>query len=267
LTFHFEVVDDRQLTPAVMLSSVYQTLQGTNAAAAEQSYRLSGEIDVAGQPGVKLRGIMAPNGLNTGAIQSALYMNERFEKAYGNAVEQPVVTGLHLRIEAIPERRTAVLESARLSRTEAHAGETVEVEVTLHPYQSKTQVIRIPVTLPATLTPGMVRIVVSDGGAVDRMTSPSGAVAQHAVGLADTVAQMNRAHSNDKIYVTLLEHSVQAVLETNALPEIPLSMANVLEPLKDDQRMQLSGESALALGSADVEYVVTGSQVLRLLVR
>jgi len=266
-TFHFEVVDDRQLTTAVMLSSVYQTLQGTNSAAAEQSYRLSGEINVAGQPGVKLHGIMAPNGLNTGAIQSALYVNERFEKMYGNAVEQPVVTGLHLRMETLPERRTAVLESARLSRTEAHAGETVEVEVTLHPYQSATQVIRMPITLPATLTPGVVRIVVSDGGAVDRMTSPSGAVALHAVGLADTVAQMNRAHSNDRVYVTLLEHAAQAVLETGTLPEIPVSMANVLEPLKDDQRMQLSGESALALGSADVEYAVSGSQVLRLVVR
>jgi len=35
---------------------------------------------------------------------------------------------------------------------------------------------------------------------------------------------MNRLHPNDRIYVTLLDHSAQAALEAQALPEVPLSM-------------------------------------------
>ncbi len=62
---------------------------------------------------------MAPNETASGAIDAALYVNDRFSKLYSNAVEQPEVTGLHLKMEAIPERRTAVMESARLSRQEA----------------------------------------------------------------------------------------------------------------------------------------------------
>ncbi len=34
-----------------------------------------------------------------------------------------------------------------------------------------------------------------------------------------------------------------------ALPGVPLSMANVLEPLKDAQKMQLTGESVVEVGS------------------
>ena len=58
---HFEVLDNRELTPAAMLVSVYQSLSGTNAAAAEMSYRMDGELTLKGLPPVRLQGIMAPN--------------------------------------------------------------------------------------------------------------------------------------------------------------------------------------------------------------
>jgi hypothetical protein len=267
-TLHFEVLDNRQLTPSAMLVSVYQSLQGTNAAAAEMSYRLSGELDLKGQTTVKLEGLLAQNDFNSGAINSALFVNDRFNKVYGNALEQPVITGLRLKLEAIPERRTAVLETARLSKMEARAGETIEVEVTLRPYQADARVVRVPVTLPAALRPGPLRVVVSDGASVDRLIAPTGVVAQRAVGLTDTVAQINRMHSNDRVYVTLLDHAAQAIVEGEALPAVPLSMANVLEPLKDSQRMQLSGESVVEAGaSKETGYALTGSQVLNLVIR
>ena len=74
-------------------------------------------------------------------------------------------------------------------------------------------------------------------------------------------------HSNDRIYVTLLDHSAQAGLDTQALPEVPLSMANVLEPLKAAQKMQLTGESVVEAGSIATGYAVSGTQVLTLSVR
>jgi hypothetical protein len=266
---HFEVLDNRELTPSAMLVSVYQSLSGTNGAAAEMSYRMRGELTLKGEPPVKLEGMMSPNEMNSGAIAAALYVNDRFGRLYGNAVEQPEVTGLRLRMEAIPERRTAVLEGARLGRMEAHAGETLEVEATLHPYQAEARVVRIPVKLPESLEPGQVRIVVSDGATLDRLTAPPATAlgGAHPVALADAVAQMNRLHTNDRVYVTLLDHAAQAALDANALPEVPLSMANVLEPLKAAQKMQLTGESVVEAGSVETGYAVSGVQVLTLDVR
>lgn len=51
------------------------------------------------------------------------------------------------------------------------------------------------------------------------------------------------------------------------MPGVPLSMANVLGPLKEAQRMQLNGESAVEAGSAETGYAVSGSQVLTLMIR
>jgi SpoIVB peptidase S55 len=263
-TLHFEVLDNRQLTPSTMLVSVYQSLQTNNTAAEEMSYRLTGEIGVKGLPPVRMQGMMAQNELFPGTINAALLVNDRFGKVYGNPLEQPVVTGVRLKAEAIPARMTAVLESARLSRIDAHAGDEIEVEATLHPYQAEARMVRVKVKLPAELQPGTMRVVVSDGATVDRLSTRTGG---QQVGLADTVAAMNRMHANDRVYVTLLNHATQAVLEGEALPGVPLSMANVLEPLKEAQKMQLTGESVVEAGSVEAGYAVTGSQVLNLVVK
>jgi hypothetical protein len=265
-TFHFEVLDNRQLTPSAMLVSVYQSLQGTNTSAAEMSYRLSGEIGVQGQQAVRMAGIVAQNELYPAAINAALFVNDKFSRVYGNAMDQPVVTGLKLKMEGIPERRTAVLESARLDAIEARAGDTVDAEVTLRPYQAEPRVIRLKVKLPGSLGAGPLRVLVSDGATVDRLLG-SGSQGQAALGLADAVEQMNRLHGNNRVYVTLLSREAQAVMDGETMPGVPLSMANVLAPLKDAQRMKLNGESAVEAASAETGYAVTGSQVLTLVIR
>ncbi|WP_238398626.1 SpoIVB peptidase S55 domain-containing protein [Edaphobacter sp. 12200R-103] len=265
-TYRFEVLDNRQLTPSAMLVSVYQSLQGTNLAAAEMSYRMTGEIGVQGLPEVKMSGIVAQNELNPAAINAALFVNDRFSRVYGNPQDQPIVTGMKLKVEGIPERRTATVESARLSVLEANPGDIIDAEVMLRPYQAESKLVRLKVKIPDDMTPGQVRVLVSDGATVDRLLSPSGA-AKKAEGLADAVDQMNHLHPNDRIYVTLLSREAQAVLEGQAMPGVPLSMANVLAPLKDAQRMNLNGESVIEAASTEAGYAISGSQVLHLTIR
>ena len=124
-TFHYEVLDNKDLTPNALLVSVYESLHGTNRAGDETSYRLTGELDVQGQPAVKMESLIAPSETQPAAINAALFVNQSLARVYNNGVDKAVLTGLHLKLEAIDERRSAVLEAATLSRTEAAAGETV----------------------------------------------------------------------------------------------------------------------------------------------
>ena len=269
---HFEVLNNRELTPAAMLVSVYQSLSGTNEAANEMSYRMAGVLTLKGLPPVRLEGMMAPSEAQSGAINAALFVNDRFSRLYQNSEEQPEVTGLEL--EWRRSRSGGRLCWRRAAEPDrAGKSDTVDVEATLDPYQALAQVVRLKVKLPDSLTPGPLRIVVSDGATLDRLTGLSAASAgllqmagtgQHPVALADAVAKMNRMHANDRIYVTLLDHTAQAELDAESLPGVPLSMANVLEPLKASQRMQLTGESAVEAGSIETGYAVTGVQVLTL---
>ena len=266
-TMRFEVVDNRQLTPSAMLVSVYQSLQGTNVSAAEMSYRLSGEMSVQGETPVQMQGVMAQSALNPGSIETALYVYDGFSRVYGTLATRPVITGLKLRAEAIPEQQTAVIESARTTAEEVHAGDTVDVEVTLRPYRLPVRRMYVAVKLPQSLQRGALRVVVSDGATVDRMSLAEGTTVARAMGLADTIAAMNARHANDRVYVTLLEHAAQATLASGAMEAVPLSMANVLDREKDAQQVQLHGESAIAGGSQGTDYALSGQQVLTLTVR
>ena len=275
-TFHLEVLDNRQLTPSAMLVSVYQTLSATNTASAEMSLRLTGELSLAHRPGVAgppidpvhLSGLITQNDFNPAAINAALYVNDRVTRVYGSPTEQPLITGLKISVDAVPERLSATLDAAHILATEARPGDTVEVEATLHPYHAPPKLLRSEIHLPANLSPGQLRVLVSDGATLDRLQLPRNlGLSTPPKGLADTVTELNRLHPNDALYVTLLDHAAQAVLESSALTELPLSMANVLDPMKDAGKAQLSGESTVELRAIPTGYSVTGAQVLNLVIR
>ncbi len=273
-TMHFTVASHRELTPQLMTAAIYQSLQQRLSGSAETSYKLDGQISLTagGLRGSKetrlspvlLAGWQTQSGFNSGAVNAALAVGERFSQLFGNAEDQPLMTGVDLHITTSRRRRAATLESARTSVSEVRAGQTITIATTLQPYQRSAQYVTTRVTLPPTLQPGPLRLLVSDGATLDRFGEPG---TNHPLSLPDTVAKLNRAHANDRIYVTVLSHQAEAFLDATPLAEVPLSLANVLEPLKATQRLRLMGESVLELGSSLVEDAVSGSQVITIVVR
>ena len=266
-TLHFEVLNNRELTPQVMLAGLFQALTGTNTTGNDISLHLHGDIGVAGYPSIRIDETHTSGDAGNAAAQSAIGIAGRFVRVYSNALQQPVITGVNLRAEVVPARQSMQIESARLSTEDADPGDTVTVEATLRPFQAPVRIVRIPVTLPTTLESGPLRILVSEAATLDRLLSPPAAAAARPLDLADTVAQLNRTHSNDRIYVTLLDHETQAVTAAATLPALPPSMVNALQPLRDTRDISFTSETAREAGSVALDAAVSGSQVLTLRIR
>ena len=265
---HFEVLDNKELTPSAMLVSVFQSLQSSNLAAAEVSYRISGELKVEGQEPVKLNTITTPSEQSSAAISTALFINDRFGRIYANPAEQPLVTGMTLHAEEIGEELAATLDQVRLSSNEVYAGQTFVVEAKVRPYRAAAQTFRVTVKVPLGTPPGDLRLVVGDAATADRLTLPSAAGSQsHPVALRDTIDQINRSHAVNGLYVALLVHDAQSVLEGGTLGQVPLSMANVLDSQKAERRIQLTGETAAEIGAIPTEYAISGSQIVNIHVK
>ena len=135
---------------------------------------MTGELDVKGLPPVRMEGMMAQNEYESRGDQCGAVCERPVQQGYGNALEQPVVTGLQLKVEAIPETDDGGAGVGAAEHDEARAGETMEVEATLHPYQAEARVVRVKVKLPDDADAGPMRVVVSDGATVDRLTTPDG---------------------------------------------------------------------------------------------
>jgi hypothetical protein len=262
-TLHLEVIDQEQLTPLAVMVSIFQSLAQRNGYAVETTYRMRGTVKLAGYPVVKFENLIAPTDFAPANLVAALALGEQFNRLYANAARRTPIESVDVDVDAIPGRHTAQIESVQAGATTVHAGETISVETTVRPWRGDSRNIRIPVTLPATLPDGPVRLLVSDGGTLDRLMQPP-QFGGSTLDVSATIEQLNNLHANDRLYVTLLAPDAQAAIDGHTLTALPISMANVLEPVRDNRGMTLNGESAVPLGSVTLDAVLSGQQVLTL---
>ena len=132
---------------------------------------------------------------------------------------------------------------ASISSDIAHAGDTIQVEATLRPWQQPERNVRIAFKLPARLAAGNLRLLVSDAATLDRTLLQPRLSPLHA-DLATVLAEARNQHPADRIYVSLLAPETQGEIDGQTLTSLPLSVANALEPLRNAQDAGLNGESA-----------------------
>ncbi len=262
-TLHLEVIDQEQITPVAVMVSLFQSLAQTNGYAVETTYRVRGRVKLTGYPEVRFEDLVAPTDFAPANLVAALALGEHFNRLYANAARRTPIESVDVDVDAMPGRRTVQIEGAQAGGTVAHAGDKVTIEATLRPWRGELKNVRIPVTLPATLPDGPVRLLVSDGGTLDRLMQPP-QLAGANLDVSGTIAQLNSQHANDRLYVTLLSPDPQAAIGGRTLTALPISMANVLEPVRDNRGMTLNGESAVPLGSVGLDAVLSGEQVVTL---
>jgi hypothetical protein len=260
--FHYEVLNNSKLTPVAMMATLFSALQGVNDAGEDVTYRMTGSINVQGYPTVHIQNMYAPTdaGQPT-AFAAALSLGERFGRIYQNPYDKAKVQGVELDFDIVRERRSAQLESARTDVTEARPGDDIVIESVLRPYRGERIVRQIPVKIPTSTPKGTLRILISDGNTLDRMRN-IGSNFGRRMDLASTIALLNKEHSNDRLYVSLLEANPQAMVEDKVMPTMPLSVMTVMEGMRGTQDMVVVGESSVNESSTPLDYVVSGAQVI-----
>jgi len=260
-TLHMEVIDNPDITPGAVMVSLYESLLETNSYSEELTYELKGTVAIDGYPPLHLDSFIAPTEQLPSALRAALTVGQRFQTVYGNSARVRNIQSIDLNIDSLPGRRSIQLERAQATQPAAHPGDTVMVEATLRPFRGEPKNLRIPIPIPLTLNPGPLRILLSDGATLDRLTTTSSSN-EGPLELSSIIHQMNSAHGDDRLYVTLLLPNAQAVVDGRTLASIPISMANVLEPLRTNRGISLNGESVVPVTSIPVEAMLSGMQVV-----
>ena len=266
--FHYEVLNNPRLSPVAIMATVYNALHGVNEYGEEITYRLNGSMEVKGFPAVALKNMFVPleNG-QPAAMSAAQSLGERFGRIYDNPYNAPAVKSLKLDFELVRERRWARLESARTDVSEARPGDEIIVETVMAPYRGERVVRQIPVKIPTSASKGTLRILVSDGDTLDRMGHTNPAFGRK-LDLASTIALLNKEHANNRLYVSLLEADPEARVADKVMPTLPISVMNVMDGMRGNQEMTVSGESNVdETATPPLDYVVSGAQLLSLTVK
>jgi len=266
--FHYEVLNNPRLSPVAVMATVFNSLHGVNEFGEEITYRLNGSINVKGFPEVSLKNMFVPadNG-QPAAMAAALSLGERFGRIYDNPYNAPAVQSLKLDFDLVRERRWARLESARTDVSEARPGDEIIVETVLAPYRGERVVRQIPVKIPTSASKGALRILVSDGETLDRVGRTNPAFGRK-LDLASTIALLNKEHANNRLYVSLLEADPEARVADKVMPTLPISVMNVMDGMRGNQEMIVSGESSVdETATPPLDYVVSGAQLLTVTVK
>ncbi len=261
--FHYEVLNNARLSPLAMMATVFNALHGINEYGEDITYRMNAVLSVKGYPDVTTRNMFAP--LDSGqpaAALAAASIGERFGRIYSNPYDAPDVEGVKLDFDLVRERRSARLEASRTDVTEARPGEQITVETVIRPYRGERLVRQIPIRIPTSASKGTLRVLVSDGDTLDRMHRANPMMSR-GLGLAPTIALLNKERSNDRVYVSLFESDPEAMIADKIMPTLPLSVMNVMDNMRGTQDMVVLGESSVSEASTDsLDYVVSGAQML-----
>jgi SpoIVB peptidase S55 len=265
--FHYEVLNNAKITPAAMMATVFNAIQGMNEYGEDTTYRLQGQISVLGYPKLAVRDMYAPaDGMQPTAYGIARSLGERFSRIFDNPYDTPKIEGVELNFDLVPERRSARLETARTDVTEARPGDEITIEALLRPYRGESILRHIAVKIPTSTPRGALRILVSDGDTLDKMRHVTGPMTRR-LDLGSTIAMLNKEHTNSQVYVSLLEANPQAMVDDKVMPTLPLSIMNVMDGMRGTQDMIVVGESAVDEASTPVDYVVSGAQIITLTIK
>ena len=265
--FHYEVLENARLSPVAMMATVFNALRGLNEYGEEVTYRLNGHISVNSYPDVTLQNMFAPtDGAAPAALQVALSLGDRFGRIFDNPYEQPKIQGVQLDFDLVKERRFARLENVRTDVTEARPGDEITVETVLRPYRGERIVRQIKLHVPTSTSKGPLRILVSDGDTLDHMRR-NVPMFSRKLDLPSTIALLNKEHSNNRLYVSLLEADPEAMVADKVMPTLPLSVMNVMEGMRGTQEMVVLGESSVDEASTALDYVVSGAQLLTITIK
>ena len=266
--FHYEILNNARLTPLAMMATVFNALHGTNEYGEDITYRMNGVLRVKGYADVTLRNMFAPqdNGQPAAALAAAS-IGDRFGRIYSNPFDAPDVEGVKLDFEVVRERRSARLEAARTDMTEARPGDQIMVETVIRPYRGERLLRQIPIRIPTSASKGTLHVLVSDGETLDRMHRGT-PMMNRGLGLAPTIALLNKERANDRVYVSLIDSDPEAMVADKVMPTLPLSVMNVMDNMRGTQDMVVLGESSVSEASTDpLDYVVSGAQMLTITIK
>ena len=267
--FHYSVVRDRSWAPLVVGLTTANSLLRTTEFDAADTLSLKYRIDLEGYPEVRYEELYS--GTSPQQPVHSLVANDTaglLNLLYNNPFEEPTVRSAEADIELLKASQVAGLTSLNASRGEVRPGEPFEVSAVLTSFRGPDRTVRFEVVLPEDTPPGDIQVIVGGGSfldAIDRRLQER-QLAQ-AADLKDVIRIIGRQHKSGTLYLRVARRSPSAVVRSELLPELPLSVFNVLNNPRLSADSTLLLEAPILEQSRDLDVVASGARRISLKVR
>jgi len=263
--FHFNVFIDQKWTPYLMMATLFNSLSNLNDFSEEATYRLHGELKVAGQQRIELTTMQAPAETPVPTpMLLAGWWGDKFNRLFLNSGKLPKLDAVNVDVDLLPSRRIAQIESAWIADNKVTPGTEVPVKVFLRPYRGERIEKTVVVKIPAGLSRGEHQILFSDADTLSRFQNIASSL-NRIEDVPQAVAMLNEERSNNRLYVSLIESQPTVYSDEKVLPSLPASVLNVIQSGRaTNHEFVSSPESAHEQASVPFEVLVTGNYSLKI---
>ncbi len=254
---NFEVARDEFLTPLLLNIAIYNAVTAQERGLGDTTVDIRGVVQIKGQEPVtverKFAGAQAQQ-MAAGSVVAPVSVLLR------SSFEDLEISSIEVSIASTDGTQAATLDRLSVDRSEAKAGETIELQAFARTYSGKVYIQKIPVTIPRETPVGTFKIMVGDGSQVQKESA-----AQHFVpkDLSELVSTINRLKSGDRLYVVATRSSTGAVIGASELPNLPPSMLATLNNDRVAGGVKPTVQTVImerALPPS--EFIITGQQSL-----
>lgn len=256
LVYDFEIIDNKLLTPSLVLMAAQSAVLSTERRLGEKSVniKLSAQIDGYEKPVVienvfyELDPSWFP--LNHIVQPFSMILNNQFQKVRVNQIE--------LKIKVLDTRKTAYIEAIRVDKKQVKPGDTLQVDVRIKPFTGESFYQTVLMQIPEDTLPGStLNVTACDatyGQALNMGRSAGKFLPTNFEQLLHYVENMER---NNNLMVRVLLPKKGVTYKGEGFPSLPTSMLSVMSFSNQSGIGPLFDEVISRIPTA---YVVSGNQ-------
>jgi hypothetical protein len=225
-SYRMRMINDPLLSPLLTQMAVYSVIDATERSTGAASVRISGKIDFQNAPApVQIDNLFSSD--NGAAMQVSLLAAVPVAYVLQSGFAALQLKDVDLNIEALDQKKALAIDSVTASRRQVRPGEKVRIGVVLAA-ENGTEITRsvdyeVPVGAPA----GLLYFTVSDANAAN-IADFRQILTANPHSATQLIDNVNRLHTNNKIYVRVWRADPAFQLEGADLPDPPASVALIL---------------------------------------
>ena len=225
-SYRMQMVNDPLLSPLLVQMAVFSAIDATERTVGAATLRITGEIDFQNAPSpVRINNMFSAD--NGSATQASLSTAVPVAYVMQSDFDMLRLKSIALNIEAFEQKKELTIDGITVSHREAHAGDTVRLNVSLVGENGAETSRQMDYKIPIGAEPGTLYFTVADAN-TSNVTDFRQVVGATARTPSQVITTVNNLHPNTRAYIRVWRTDPAFQLEGADLPDPPPSVAMIL---------------------------------------
>ncbi|REJ79280.1 MAG: hypothetical protein DWQ47_00615 [Acidobacteria bacterium] len=258
-TLEFSIANDELLSPLLVNMALINTIMAYERGLGDLTIEVNGKVNLNGHDPVNMKGRFGgPMAVRLAAGTVVVPVGNLLVSRFDNLS----IKGIEVDLSLTEGNKVAALERIEVDRTEARAGETINIQAFVRGDSGRVFTQQIPFTIPKGTPEGSLTIEVGDGAKLQEKSASKKFVPDT---LAELIGKINEVKKNDRLYVQSYRTTKGAIVGSNEMPNLPPSVLATMNNNRSAGGFKPTVETLVSeVEVAPAEFIVTGQQSIKI---